>query len=221
MKSGVYQIRNLINGKRYIGSAIDLDQRWRSHLSLLKRHKHHSIKLQRAWTKHGIKRFVFEVLEECSAEYCVGREQHYLDTLLFASAGDSRFDKLGYNICRVAESTMGRKASKETRLKLSQSHIGLFEGNKNPMWGRFGNKNPMYGKIGVLNPNYGKKRSRAFRRSRQGSKHPNAKLDENQVREIIKLGKIGISQRNRAKMFGISKTQISRIDNKQTWRSNG
>ena len=29
--SGIYQIRNLVNGKRYVGSAVNLRARWRQH----------------------------------------------------------------------------------------------------------------------------------------------------------------------------------------------
>ena len=41
---------------------------------------------------------------------------------------------------------VGKHPSEETRKKLSESHKGLFCGDKNPMYGKCGDKNPMYGR---------------------------------------------------------------------------
>lgn len=80
MKTGVYQIRNVISGKVYIGSTqISFNKRKYQHFRLLRANKHHSISLQRAWNKHGEISFIFEILEECAASYCIEREQYYLD----------------------------------------------------------------------------------------------------------------------------------------------
>lgn len=107
--TGVYQIRNLTNNKLYIGSSEKFDKRWNLHLSQLRRNIHHSIHLQRAWNKYGANIFIFEIIEECESDKCLDREQHHLDTILFASCNDERFSQLGYNICRVAGSTKGLK----------------------------------------------------------------------------------------------------------------
>lgn len=53
MNSGIYQIRNLANNKRYIGSTECIERRWRHHQRLLKINKHHSCHLQSAWEKYG------------------------------------------------------------------------------------------------------------------------------------------------------------------------
>jgi group I intron endonuclease len=64
LESGVYQIRNIINNKRYIGSsARGIYNRWKLHKSTLNRKIHHSILLQRAWDKYGKENFIFEILE--------------------------------------------------------------------------------------------------------------------------------------------------------------
>ncbi len=116
MKAGVYQIRNLKNNKLYIGSAAaGFRDRWSLHLKQLRNSQHHSVHLQRAWNKYTEEVFIFEVLEECSPEQCLDREQYYLDTLLFANCNDKRFNQLGYNICRVAGSTRGIKLSLSER----------------------------------------------------------------------------------------------------------
>lgn len=49
LDTGIYQIRNTANGKRYVGSAVKFAQRWRQHAHLLRKRKHHSRILQNAW----------------------------------------------------------------------------------------------------------------------------------------------------------------------------
>ena len=41
-KSGIYQIRNLVNGKIYVGSAVNLRARMQSHFGELKNNKHNN-----------------------------------------------------------------------------------------------------------------------------------------------------------------------------------
>ena len=132
MKTGVYQILNLKNNKFYIGSTgskAGFIKRWNDHQLLLKKNCHHSVHLQRAWDKYEVDAFVFEVIEYIvrldemtDKEWktlIFQREQYYLDVFLFASDNDNRFHKLGYNICRVAGSTLGLK------LELSEDNLNL------------------------------------------------------------------------------------------------
>lgn len=56
----IYQIRNIENEKRYIGSSINPNKRFEWHRRELNRNCHHSIKLQRAWLKYGEEKFVFK-----------------------------------------------------------------------------------------------------------------------------------------------------------------
>lgn len=53
--SGVYQIRNVIDNKRYVGSSINLYKRWRTHKWMLRKGIHHSIYLQNTWNKNSEK----------------------------------------------------------------------------------------------------------------------------------------------------------------------
>lgn len=108
MTSGIYEIRNRANGKRYIGSAMNLRHRWSQHLANL-RHKHHqNPHLQAAFDKHGEEAFCFEILEETKPETLIECEQHYFDLL-----------KPEYNIASVAGSFWGCHHSAETRKKIS------------------------------------------------------------------------------------------------------
>ena len=110
--SGIYQIRNLVNGKRYVGSAIRFSKRWSEHRRDLDKGKHHSIALQRAWERYGGGAFVFEILEKCSPDSLLSREQFYID------------ERSDYNICKVAGSPLGVKRTAETRAKLSARLMG-------------------------------------------------------------------------------------------------
>jgi group I intron endonuclease len=61
-KSGIYQIRNILDGKIYVGSAKNLKTRWTTHLWALRSKKHFNIHLQRAFDKYGENSFIFEIL---------------------------------------------------------------------------------------------------------------------------------------------------------------
>lgn len=131
MNSGIYTITNLINGKIYVGSTtLSFNRRKNDHFSYLKRNKHSNKHLQFAYNKYGESNFKFEILEECSPEYCLSQEQYWINMLNVCS------EKYGYNICAVPGNTKGikmsdktkkillevnkgRKASEETRKKMS------------------------------------------------------------------------------------------------------
>ncbi|MGB3205193.1 MAG: GIY-YIG nuclease family protein [Crinalium sp.] len=61
--SGIYAIRCLSTNKVYVGSSIDIANRWCTHLCDLKQSRHHNCYLQRAFDKYGKSNFQLEVLE--------------------------------------------------------------------------------------------------------------------------------------------------------------
>jgi group I intron endonuclease len=77
--SGIYEIRNSGNGKRYVGSAAQFGARWWLHRRDLRENKHHSSALQRAWIKYGEASFEFNVVELCDRAVMYEREQWYFD----------------------------------------------------------------------------------------------------------------------------------------------
>jgi group I intron endonuclease len=107
-KVGIYSIRQIGTGRRYIGSSFAVAKRWYQHRVLLNKGKHHSSFLQNAWTKHGAARFEFSVLEECSREDLLSREQHYLDQL-----------RPVFNVCPIARSRLGSKQREEVRERIA------------------------------------------------------------------------------------------------------
>jgi predicted DNA-binding transcriptional regulator len=111
MNTGVYRITCTVNGKCYIGSTgRSFSGRWKSHLNLLRRKLHHSVKLQRAWDKYGEDSFEFAVVIKCKPEDAVKNEQICFDTM-----------KPEYNVSSVAANgSLGCKHSDEARLGKSR-----------------------------------------------------------------------------------------------------
>jgi group I intron endonuclease len=113
--SGIYMILNIVNGKFYIGSSVNVDSRMSGHKHSLNKGNHHSKYLQRAWDKHKEKSFIFELVEKCDSEDCLKREQVWLD---FHKCYDKN---IGYNIVNIAGRTTGYKHNKECLLKMSMN----------------------------------------------------------------------------------------------------
>lgn len=111
--SGIYLIVNIVNGKKYVGSAVNLNKRWNGHAELLRKNQHHNPHLQSAYNKYGKDSFVFTVLEQCGKEFLISREQFFIDEI-----------NPEYNICPTAGNTLGRKFSEETKKKMSETRKG-------------------------------------------------------------------------------------------------
>lgn len=106
----------MINGKIYIGSAVNLNKRKYDHFYDLKKNLHRNKYLQSSYNKHGKDNFKFDYIKNISI--LIEREQYYLDKY---------FDncKKCYNIHPNAKSPLGikrKKTSKETRLKMAISN---------------------------------------------------------------------------------------------------
>lgn len=65
------------------------------------------------------------ILEYCSVENLIQREQYYIDTL-----------NPEYNICSTAGSTLGKLHSEKAKDKIRNSKKGTFEGEANPFFGK-------------------------------------------------------------------------------------
>lgn len=76
--TGIYQIRDIINNKSYIGLSINIEKRWLQHKSALNRNKHCNQKLQNAWNKYGAENFEWNVLEQCEYQDCFNKEIEYI-----------------------------------------------------------------------------------------------------------------------------------------------
>lgn len=115
----VYKIKNIVNGKEYVGSALHYERRKKRHLKALRENKHHSYKLQYAFNKYGEGNFSFEVIEGTNDNsQLLSKEQFYIDTLNPA-----------YNICMIAGSSFGIKHSEQTREKMRNAQRKYFKSN--------------------------------------------------------------------------------------------
>ena len=117
-KSGIYKITNKINGKFYIGSALNIRKRWKSHRNLLRKNKHFNKHFQSAVNKYGLNNFLWEVIEFADQSCLVVKEQCWIDKL---TAYDR---KIGYNLSPTAFSNFGIKHSAKSRKNMSLAHIG-------------------------------------------------------------------------------------------------
>ncbi len=115
MRSGVYQIVNICNGKSYVGSAINIKIRRCQHENHA-REKTHSAKFQNAVTKHGWENFEFLILENCEKYELIKREQYWIDWLDTV--------RNGYNTREKAESSLGVKRTPEQNKRNSERQKG-------------------------------------------------------------------------------------------------
>lgn len=100
MKSGIYEFHFYKNGRRYIGSAVNLAARKAHHVFHLRRGTHANVHLQRTWNKYGEGHFGYTVLERCSRRSLLEREQWHLNQY-------SR--RMLFNMVPVAGSHLGVK----------------------------------------------------------------------------------------------------------------
>lgn len=113
--SGVYKIGFIGSKNFYIGSStISIRIRFSRHFSDLKSQKHYNKILQKAYNKYqGL--ITLEILEVCSSEECLSKEQYYID--LYNPV---------YNICKIAGNTLGVKSSEKFILKKSKP-VDMFD----------------------------------------------------------------------------------------------
>lgn len=163
---GIYMIKNIVNGKVYIGQSVDIYTRWYNHKRDLSNSVHYNTHLQKSWNKYGESSFEFSIIKTC--------DQNDLDLLevKYISLYNSCDSKFGYNMSFGGAG--GGIPNDKVRVKLSIANIG----ENNPMFGKHhttetkkkiseaktGDKNAMYGKRGELSPNYGRKHTDEFRK---------------------------------------------------------
>ena len=90
---GIYSVINAVNGKVYVGSALNIPVRIKRHRADLRYGRHSNPHLQNAYNAYGSEAFEYHVVEAVADRSClVEREQHWIDALGAAS------EATGYNI---------------------------------------------------------------------------------------------------------------------------
>jgi len=115
---GVYKITNMKNNKVYVGSAVNIKNRFKTHKRLLKDNKHFNNHLQSSYLKYGKDQFNYEIIEITSIEEMLVKEIYWIKSF---NANDPKY---GYNKRINVSSNLGIKLSDETKRKLSESHLG-------------------------------------------------------------------------------------------------
>ena len=120
-KIGIYEFRNKVSGKSYIGSTKDHKERYWSHISKLKRNVHDNKELQKDFNLIGRDNFEMIMLEECSIDMLLEREQFWSDKI-----------ENKYNTRKNVCSNIGVEHSKEIKNTMSISRTG----SNNPFYGK-------------------------------------------------------------------------------------
>ena len=132
--SGIYKIHSLTKSDRiYIGSGLSIQKRWGDHLYLLRKNKHHSIKLQNHYNKYGESDLQFSILLGCEKEDLIKIEQYFIDSYkpwfnvcpkAGSSLGIKRKPRSDEWKRKQRESQSGRKQSEQQRLNSAKARIG-------------------------------------------------------------------------------------------------
>lgn len=203
-RSGIYQIRNLVNGKRYIGSTAKIGLRWKAHVSLLRRGVHRSVHLQSSWNKHGEESFEFSILEFCCVEQLLVREQYLLDTLCPE-----------FNICKRAGSTRGVKLLRGTA-KSAEHLRKLQAGRARRVYSAEERRLISIRTIAQYESGIRSRQKPVGTADKIGRAH--AKLSDDQVRQIIVLKRTGLLDRDLALRFDSNPSTISAIVQRRRYK---
>ena len=206
-------MRNMINGKVYVGQTKNFAQRKGGHVYAAKRGLDRP--LYRSMRKHGLVNFTFEIIEECAHEVINDREQYWV------AHYDSFNPEKGYNL--TSGGNQGTEVADSTRIKLSTSLAGKAKSDKhreNISKSRRG----WEGLRGDRNPNYGTHLSDSARKKlsdhakkRVGEFNPNCRTTEDVVRLIKRRLAAGDRVCDIVKECGLSRSQVNRIKCNKQW----
>lgn len=117
-KSGIYQITNIINNKKYIGSSKNLNKRLKGHFNRLNKNIHCNNYLQNSYNKNSKYYFTIKILSFCPPEYRYKLEQWFLDNYI-------NWD-IDYNFKNVIENTNDSSAKGKQAREYYKKRIDHF-----------------------------------------------------------------------------------------------
>lgn len=112
----IYQIKNLVNGKLYIGKTISYRQRKASHFKLLKANKHHTFHLQNEYNKYGASNFEMSIIEDNLGHDILSQKELYYITLYNTMNHD-----IGYNSQEPTGNAITAYKSSDTKQRIKES----------------------------------------------------------------------------------------------------
>lgn len=142
---GIYCIKNLVDGKTYIGQSTRMLNRMREHKWKLHKNKHDNIYLQRAYNKYGSNNFKFYVL--CYCEPFV-LDMYETSAILSYRSSSKNF---GYNL-ELGGNGKSKTISDETRKKQHDSHVGKIGSRLGSKWSDEQRKNYSLTRKGMKYP---------------------------------------------------------------------
>ena len=218
---GIYEIRNNINNKFYIGSSINIKNRWRAHRSLLNRGIHPNIHLQFAWTRYGAENFSLNVLFECKSKQLLEKEQQILNDTKCTNR------KIGYNVALEAIAPMmGRCHTEKSKQRMSEVKMGRHNSF-------FGKKHSRKTKNKIAQKKLGRKLAPEHRKKvlltayRPGEENHNAKLTAENVFKLRKDAEDFYAKHGNMrgfyvlahKEYNVHKSTLQKVVKKETWKS--
>lgn len=78
-KSGIYMWTNKLNGKKYVGSSVDLRRRLLEYYNVKRLLNESSMPINVALLKYGYNHFTFTILEICDKASLMSREKHFFE----------------------------------------------------------------------------------------------------------------------------------------------
>lgn len=145
MKSGIYKIENVVDGKKYVGSSKNLNKRRATHWRSLRNNKHHNEYLQRAFNLYGEDNFKFveiKVVNNPTPSLLFIYESWYTNLL----SPEYNLGGIGGGDCisnlpedkKLEFQSLQKSLSLERESRLSEldkeNRRKKFEGDKNPNW---------------------------------------------------------------------------------------
>lgn len=136
--SGIYRILNKINGNCYIGSFLNVEKRYKHHLSTLRHNSSRCSILQKAFNKYGEDNFEFQVILCCKPEYRLYYEQQLIRELnsqynVFTNVSDSplrQFTFTEQSKLKMSIAHKGKKLSEQHKHNISLANKGrVFQKN--------------------------------------------------------------------------------------------
>jgi len=213
-KSGIYLIRNKVNGKAYVGQTKQrFIKRFFHHVWKLRKGTHDNKWLQSAFNKYGEDSFEFVV-----KEIIVGDSEFYNDEEI-RIIKEYRSKGICYNLSDGGDGAHGVKPSQEQIRKLAEINKALNTGKKasEETKRKMSETRKAYYKE---HPKTHESIMKSVAGRRQGlicGEYKTQKITPEIVQQIQELLMLGWAQKDVARKFGITQTNVSAIKNGRSW----